>query len=179
MARADFDLTDHPDRLRWNAKYSGNFTPTFAPHPLAEQALALALPPGPALDLACGPSGSALAIAATGRAVVAVDASDVGLELLREESRRRGVASLVRPVNADLKQWRPDQSVRWALVVCTGYWDRDLFAVAAAVVAPGGLIGWEALTQATRGAKRRMLARRDAEGAQRLARRRADAGQAR
>jgi hypothetical protein len=57
-------LAGHPDRLRWNARYRGNFVPSFRPHPLAERALALGLPAGPVLDLACGPSGSALLLAA-------------------------------------------------------------------------------------------------------------------
>lgn len=150
MVRVNSDLADLPDRLRWNEKYRGGVIPSFQPHPLAEQALGLAMPPGPALDLACGPSGSALLIAAAGRRVVAVDASDVALDLLSAEAARRGVSSLLTIVHDDLARWRPESPAGWALVLCTGYWDRDLFAAAAAVLAPGGLIGWEALTQAAR-----------------------------
>src|SRR5437773_223350 len=46
---------DHPDRIRWNAKYGAGFVPSFTPHPLAARALALSLPDGPVADLACGP----------------------------------------------------------------------------------------------------------------------------
>ena len=49
---------DHPDRIRWNAKYGAGFVPSFRRHPLAVRALALGLPDGAVADLACGPSGS-------------------------------------------------------------------------------------------------------------------------
>src|SRR5690242_21506563 len=58
------DLEGHPDRLKWNARYRHLFAARFTPHPLAVAALALPLPAGPVLDLASGPSGSALAAAA-------------------------------------------------------------------------------------------------------------------
>jgi len=139
------DLADQPDRLRWNARYSSGFAVTFAAHPLAVAALALPLPDGPVLDLASGPSGSVLLAAAAGRRAVAVDASDVALDLLDREAGRRQVAGLVREVHADLTAWRPEPA-SYALVLCTGYWDRALFADAAQAVLPGGLLGWEAFT---------------------------------
>jgi SAM-dependent methyltransferase len=139
------DLADQPDRRRWNARYSGGFAATFAAHPLAVAALGLSLPDGPVLDLASGPSGSVLLAAAAGRRAVAVDASDVALDLLRREAGRRQVGRLVGEVHADLTVWRPEPA-SYALVLCTGYWDRALFGDAARAVLPGGLIGWEAFT---------------------------------
>jgi SAM-dependent methyltransferase len=174
------------DRARWNARYDG-FPATFAAHPLAVAALARPLPAGPVLDLACGASGSALALAAAGRQVTAVDISDVALDLLAAEAWRRGLAGLIDLVHADLGRWRPEPA-RYALVLCTGYWDREVFAAASAAVAtgpgpgaggnaaagagaaspgaatpvcppvpaspvpagPGGLLAWQALTQAAR-----------------------------
>jgi hypothetical protein len=38
---------DHPDRVKWNAKYASGFVPSFRPNPLAARALALAPPDGP------------------------------------------------------------------------------------------------------------------------------------
>src|SRR5438093_435736 len=35
---------DHPDRIRWNAKYGADFVPSFRPHPLAVRALDAVLP---------------------------------------------------------------------------------------------------------------------------------------
>jgi SAM-dependent methyltransferase len=104
------------------------------------------------LDLASGPSGSALLAAAAGRRVTAVDASDVALALLSGEARRRRLATRISLVHADLVVWRPPPD-SFALVLCTGYWDRRLFPAAARAVAAGGLLGWEALTVAARRAR--------------------------
>jgi SAM-dependent methyltransferase len=134
----------HPDRLRWNARYAGR-TASFAPHPLAERALTLPLPPGPVLDVACGTSGTTLLAAAYGRHVTAVDISDVALEMLGAEVRRRGLTGLVTLIEADLEEWRPRDS-SYALALCTGYWDRSLFPAVASSVTPGGALAWEALT---------------------------------
>jgi hypothetical protein len=143
------ELAGHPDRLKWNARYSGDFAPSFAPHPLAEEALALPMPDGPVLELACGPSGSALLAASGGRPVTAVDASDVGLGLLASEAGRRGLDGLFTFVVADLASWRP-AAAAFSLVLCTGYWDRAVFEYATSAVRDGGLLGWEALTEAAR-----------------------------
>ena len=152
MQRVTAELARHPDRLRWNAKYSGGAVASFEPHPLAVRALAAWLPDGPVADLACGQSGSALLAAAAGRRVTAVDVSDVALGALSREAQRRGLGDLLTLVHADLTAWRP-RTCGYALVLCTGYWDRAAFAPAAQAVAPGGLLGWEAFTSAARQAR--------------------------
>jgi SAM-dependent methyltransferase len=139
---------DHPDRLRWNARYADR-TPSFIPHPLAIRALAMDLPGGPVADLACGPSGDALLAAANGRPVTAVDVSDVALRMLADEAGRRGLGDLITLVHADLSAW-PAEPRSHALVLCVGFWDRTVFAAAAGAVADGGLLGWEALTAQAR-----------------------------
>jgi SAM-dependent methyltransferase len=136
---------DHPDRIKWNAKYGTGFVPSFRPHPLAVRALALGLPEGPVADLACGPSGSALLAAEQGRRVTAVDVSEVALGLLGDEARRRGLGHLITLVHADLSGRAPEPR-SYALVLATGFWDANVFATAAAAVANGGLLAWEALT---------------------------------
>jgi SAM-dependent methyltransferase len=141
-----------PDRLRWNARYAGSFEASFRPHPLAEQALSLGLVGGAVLDLASGPSGSALLAAAAGRRVTAVDVSEVALGLLSQEAKRRGLSDLITLTRADLAAWRPPPG-GYALVLCTGFWDREVFAAATEAVAPGGLIGWEAFTADARRAR--------------------------
>jgi SAM-dependent methyltransferase len=139
----------HPDRERWNARYAGGFGASFEPHPLAVRALCLGLPDGPVADLACGPSGSALLAAGAGRRVTAVDVSEVALDLLAARARGRGLAGLITLVHADLAEWRPAPG-GYALVLGTGYWDRAVFAAAAAAVVAGGALGWEAFTAAAR-----------------------------
>jgi SAM-dependent methyltransferase len=133
------------DRQRWNARYGGGVAPSFLAHQLADLTLALPLPEGPVLDLASGPSGTVLLAGAAGRRAVAVDVSEVALGLLRREAADRRLSRLVVVVQADLTSWRP-RAMSCALVLCTGYWDRDLFPSAAQAVRPGGLLGWEAFT---------------------------------
>jgi hypothetical protein len=136
---------EHPDRLRWNAKYTGDFVPSFAPHPLARRALSMELPDGPLAELACGPSGAVLLAAASGRRVTAVDVSEVALGLLADEARRCGLGHLITPVHADLSGWHPAER-SYALVLCTGFWDLATFDAATAAIADGGMVAWEAFT---------------------------------
>ena len=136
---------DHADRIRWNAKWAAGPAPSFTPHPLAVRALALDLPDGPVADLACGPSGAALLAAEQGRRVTAVDVSEVALGLLGEEARRRGLARLITLVHADLAAWSAEPR-SYALILGIGFWDAAVFRAAAAAVADGGLLAWEALT---------------------------------
>jgi SAM-dependent methyltransferase len=152
MQQAPGELAAHPDRLRWNARYERDFAASFVAHPLARRALSMPLPDGPVADLACGPSGSALLAAASGRHVTAVDVSEVALRLLGEQARRRGLGDLITLVHADLRAWRPAPS-GYALVLCTGYWDRAVFAAATAAVAAGGLLAWQAYTTEARQAR--------------------------
>lgn len=148
MWRPNPELADHPDRLRWNARYGGDYVPSFRPHSLAVAALALAPAAGPVLELAAGPSGSALLAAASGRAVTVVDASDVALGLLHAEAARRGVGELLTLTHADLAGWQP--AGQFALVLCTNFWERAVFGLAVPAVAAGGVLAWEALTDAVR-----------------------------
>ncbi|WP_433463461.1 methyltransferase domain-containing protein [Spirillospora sp. CA-128828] len=142
------ELAGHPDRLRWNAKYE-DASGLSAAHPLAERSLSLEIPDGAALDLASGPSGSALLTAQTGRHVTAVDISETALRRLGAEARRRGLEKLITVVQADLGAWRPDPA-GYALVLCTGFWDRAVFERTAGAVLPGGLLAWEAFTEEAR-----------------------------
>jgi hypothetical protein len=142
----------HPDRLRWNARYAKGGAPSFTPPALAVRALAMDLPDGPVADLACGPSGAVLLAAADGRQVTAVDVSDVALGLLGEEAGRRGLGPLITLVHADLSAWRA-QPRSYALVLCTGFWERSVFAAASEAVAIGGLLAWEAFTSEARRAR--------------------------
>jgi hypothetical protein len=74
-----------------------------------------------------------------------VDVSEVALGLLGDEARRRGLGHLITLVHADLSSWLPEPR-SYALALATGFWDAGVFAAAAAAVADGGLLAWEALT---------------------------------
>jgi SAM-dependent methyltransferase len=146
------ELAGHPDRERWNTRYEGRHPVSFEPHPAAVRALSLGLPDGPVADLACGLGGSALLAAAAGHRVTAVDISDVALGMLAEEASRRGLGELITVVQTDLGAWRPEPG-GYALVLCTGFWERAAFATAAGAVAAGGVLGWEAFTVEARRAR--------------------------
>lgn len=62
-------LADHPDRIRWNAKYecADPTEAVFAPISWLGDVLQFGVPEGPVLELACGRSGTALGLAAAGR----------------------------------------------------------------------------------------------------------------
>ncbi|MBB3665125.1 hypothetical protein FB384_004076 [Prauserella sediminis] len=134
------------DRIRWNERYAAR-RPDFAPHPLVADARAAGLPGGPVLELAGGRSGSALALAADGRAVTVVDVSDVALAQLRDEAVRRGLDSCIDCVWADAAPVLAGgaHAGPWALVLATRFWDEAAFTAGASAVAPGGVLAWEAL----------------------------------
>ncbi|EHR52189.1 Thiopurine S-methyltransferase (TPMT) [Saccharomonospora marina XMU15] len=131
------------DLLRWNARYADE-PPRFRPHPLVDAAFDAGLPQGLVLELACGRSGSALALARRGRSVVAVDISDVALRQLGAEAERCGIRDRLHLVQAEAQAFDTGAN-RFALVLATLYWDPAAFRIGCAVVAPGGLLGWEAL----------------------------------
>jgi tellurite methyltransferase len=70
----------------WDEYYRDRANTDLSPEPLLVEA-AEWLPPGRALDLACGPGRHALYLAKLGWHVTAVDASAVALDLLRRNAR--------------------------------------------------------------------------------------------
>lgn len=140
-------LEDHPDRLKWNQRYL--VPKRLAPKgfcPLYERATGLEYPEGSVLELACGLSAQALALAGNGREVLAVDISNVALDRLRAEAMERGLGSRLTCVEADLNAWRPPAGRQFALVICVMYWEEDVFDYAWTAVAEGGLLAWQAFT---------------------------------
>ena len=117
----------------WNAHYSDPANLSLDPAPLLIQAAAL-LPPGRALDLACGPGRNALYLARLGWQVTAVDYSPVAIAHLHEQNAAvdARVANLERhdfaiaPAGFDL--------------ICDFYYlQRDLFTGIREGVRPGGV----------------------------------------
>ena len=72
----------------WNQRYRSGEQLFETPALLVEQ-FAAGLPPGDALDLACGPGRNALYLAERGWRVTAVDGSEPAIQLLRERARQR------------------------------------------------------------------------------------------
>jgi 2-polyprenyl-3-methyl-5-hydroxy-6-metoxy-1,4-benzoquinol methylase len=100
------------------------------------------LPPGRALDLACGSGRNAVWLAARGWSVTGVDFSDVALEQARALAAQRGVE--VEWVDADLLEWQPGDAAYDLVVVLYLQVPADerrrVLTRAAAAVAPGGTL---------------------------------------
>ena len=121
------------------------------PEPLV-MSIAVSLPAGKALDLACGPGRNALWLAGHGWDVTAVDGSAAGIESLLERAAARGFP--VNAVVADLEQhqYKIEPSA-WDLIVMTRYHQRDLFEPVKQGVVPGGVVIASVLLTGRYGAK--------------------------
>lgn len=95
------------------------------------------LPPGRALDIACGRGRNALLLAEAGYAVRAVDASPQALAQLEEEARRRGLD--IETAQQDLEQVPKLPVASFDLVLQFFYLQRSLFDAVRDAVRPGGV----------------------------------------
>jgi 2-polyprenyl-3-methyl-5-hydroxy-6-metoxy-1,4-benzoquinol methylase len=129
-------------RAKWNDRFRAA-TPDFAPHPILSALPALG---DTALELACGPSGTALALAAAGVRVTAIDVSDVAIAQLTAEAARRHLQIDARVDDLERDHWEAPGT--YALVLATRYWDPRVFRAAARVVAVNGVLAWETFTLA-------------------------------
>ena len=111
------------DRDRWNARYaSGKYAART--HPSALLAAWIdRLPPGRALDVACGLGRNAIHLATHGYAVDAMDISDIALAGARERAEAAGVT--VNWIEADLE--RPNIARdAYDVIVVARFLDRPL-----------------------------------------------------
>ena len=100
------------------------------------------LPPGRALDLACGSGRNAVWLAARGWAVTGVDFSAVALEQANALAAKRGVE--VEWLEGDLLEWEPPEDAYDLIVVLYLQVPADerrrILGRAAPAVAPGGTL---------------------------------------
>lgn len=123
------------DPLVWDDRYRRGEHASSRPAPLFEQVVAT-LPPGRALDLACGAGRHSIALANLGWDVVAVDGSRVAIDLVRE---RAVLAGRVQTVCADLErgEYVPEPDA-FDLVCVFYYLNRGLVPAIRAAIRPGG-----------------------------------------
>ena len=97
------------------------------------------LPPGTAIDLACGAGRNALYLAQKGWTVTAVDGSETAIELVRQRADVRGlsVQTLMADLTRESFKMPPGQ---FDLIVMAYYLQRDLFTQVKQAVRPGGLV---------------------------------------
>jgi SAM-dependent methyltransferase len=128
------------DRLAWDERYrSRDLVWGVAPNRfLAEEAAGL--PPGRALDLACGEGRNALWLAERGWRVTGVDFSGVAVDRARSLATERGVE--VDWVEADVVEWPPPPEAFDLVIVfylhLPAALRRRVMGHAEAALAPGG-----------------------------------------
>jgi SAM-dependent methyltransferase len=134
--------TVDPSRERWNRRWAGeraNAATTPSAFLIAETE---SLPPGRALDVACGAGRNAVWLARRGWRVTGVDFSEVALGAARELARAAGVE--VEWIEADAVTWTPP--ARAYDLVAVMYLQlpaderRAALAHAASAVQPGGTL---------------------------------------
>jgi tellurite methyltransferase len=119
----------------WDERYRTANLETAEPTPLLIET-ASRLPPGKALDLACGTGRNALWLAEHDWQVTAVDGSPAAIEILR----RKAPASLEARV-ADLERGEFQiEPAAWDLIAMCYYLQRDLFEPAKKGLVPGGIV---------------------------------------
>jgi SAM-dependent methyltransferase len=124
-------------RTSWNCRYRGREHVDDAPLPLLVE-LVSKLPPGRALDLACGPGRHALHLAALGWSVTAVDSAVEGLKILRRRVAARELTMDIRPADLEKHEFAIAPS-SFDLICDTFYLQRGLFPEIRVGVVPGGV----------------------------------------
>lgn len=130
------------DRDGWNERYAGRqLLWTAEPNRFLAAEVA-DLPPGRALDIACGEGRNSVWLAERGWDVTGVDFSDVGLGKARRLAEERGVE--VAWVDADLVEHHPDEQAYDLVAVLYLHVPpkqrRMVLGRAAGAVAPGGVL---------------------------------------
>lgn len=132
----------NPQIAKWNARYADR-EPGALPEPSPPLPDAVAgVPPGRALDLACGAGRHAVWLASRGWRVAAVDGSDAAVSLLLANAERAGCRERIEPHVADLEADPPEFTIALAaydLIVDCYFLHRPLFAAVRGGVRPGGL----------------------------------------
>lgn len=121
----------------WNARYRSREEINDEPASVLVEA-ASDLPPGRALDLACGAGRNALWLARRGWEVVAIDGASEAIRVLREHAGEVRVDARV----LDLEDGKPlpFDDASFDLVAILFYLHRPLFAEAKRLVKPGGIV---------------------------------------
>jgi SAM-dependent methyltransferase len=128
------------DQTQWESRYREGGGDASRPPSQFLSAVLQQLPPGRALDLACGAGRHALYLARHGWTVDAIDFARAGLAQLAAAARRDSLR--VHPVQADLEQF-PLRRDRYDVVLNVRYLQRGLVAAMKASVRRGGVIVFE------------------------------------
>ena len=130
------DLAEWDERYRAEGSPGANLSATATPL-LIE--CASQLPPGRALDLACGTGRNAVWLAERGWSVTAVDGSPAAIDALRSRAAQLGVTVKAQIANLEKKEFIIDPG-SWDLIAMCYYFQRDLLEPCKLGVVPGGCI---------------------------------------
>lgn len=128
----------------WNERYRSGEEIASDPAPLLIRA-ASSLPPGRALDLACGAGRNALWLARAGWEVVAIDGAEDAIRIVHEHD----AAIDARVMDLETGEGLPFEDESFDLVAILFYLYRPLFAEARRVVKRGGVVICAARMQGT------------------------------
>jgi SAM-dependent methyltransferase len=127
-------------RTEWESRYGAGTDDGVRPPSRFLVAVLPLLPPGRALDVACGDGRNALYLARQGWRVEAIDFAHAGLARLLAIARRDGLS--VDAVQADLEQF-PLPRARYDVVVNARYLQRSLFGALKDSLRAGGTVVFE------------------------------------
>ena len=135
------------DRLKWDDKYAApGYRRGAAPAALI-RGVAAALPrEGRVLDIACGEGQNLIYLAERGLSGVGVDISEVGLEKCYELAIERGVADRLTLLRHDLDDGLPALPGSFDVILCFHFHDPSLYPRLRGMLAPGGRLVVETLT---------------------------------
>jgi SAM-dependent methyltransferase len=122
----------------WDERYRRGEHIIREPMPLLARVVET-LKPGRALDLACGPGRHAIFLAQRGWRVTAVDASRVGIELLKKNALASGVLVDARVADLERNGFEIEREA-YHLIGVFYYLQRDLFPRIRAGVKAGGIV---------------------------------------
>lgn len=122
---------------QWNARYLAGERGESKPSPLVIQAAA-DLPPGRALDLACGAGRNALFLAKNGWDVVAIDGSAEAIRIVKQRAKRIGVRIETRVVDLETSLPLPFDDASFDLVAIVLYLQPSLIDDARRLLRDGG-----------------------------------------
>jgi tellurite methyltransferase len=126
----------------WNARYLSQTEESCAeissPTPLLARTAQL-LPPGKALDLACGTGRNALWLAAQGWQVTAVDGAAAAIEVLCGEATRRALTVDARVADLQAGEYQIAEAA-WDFIAICYYLQHDLIERAKRGLVPGGTL---------------------------------------
>jgi tellurite methyltransferase len=122
----------------WNEKWSARRDLEQDPNPMLVRVLKK-MPPGNALDLACGIGRNALYLASKGWNVTAIDGSNVAIQILNKRAKKQQVEVDARAMDLESGKFKIEPGT-FDLICMLFYLQRELLASARKSLKTGGFV---------------------------------------